>query len=84
MLFYPSLHFSAGFVRLKITCELRGSIDGIQLTRFVEGEVYEVSTSLGSYLLAEGVAEPVGDATTHTTARDRVNDRRPRKSRGRE
>jgi hypothetical protein len=49
-------------VRVRITRELRGSIDGIQLTRFIPGEVYSVSPSFGSYLLAERAAEPVLDA----------------------
>ena len=35
------------------------SIDGIRLDRFEVGESYEVGTSLGSVLLAEGWAVPV-------------------------
>ena len=46
-------------VRLRITERLTGSIDGIQLDRFVVGQVYEVGHSLGSYLLSTGAAEPV-------------------------
>jgi len=34
------------------------SIDGIRLDRFEPGRVYEVGTSLGSLLLAEGWAAP--------------------------
>jgi hypothetical protein len=49
------------FVRLKITRQLSGSIDGVQLSHFQEGELYDVGTSLGSYLLALGAAEPVMD-----------------------
>jgi len=45
-------------MRVRITQTLSGSIDGIQLTRFSVGQVYDVSTTLGSYLLAEGMAEP--------------------------
>ena len=48
-------------LRLRITRELSGSIDGIQLERFRAGFVYAVGTSLGSYLLAIGAAEPVPD-----------------------
>ena len=48
-------------VRIRITHKLSGSIDGIQLDRFVPGCVYVVGTSLGSYLLAIGGAEPVAD-----------------------
>jgi hypothetical protein len=46
-------------VRLKITRRLSGSIDGLQLAHFEPGEVYDVGTSLGCYLLAVGAAEPV-------------------------
>ena len=45
-------------MRVRITQTLSGSIDGIQLTRFSVGHVYDVNTTLGSYLLAEGMAEP--------------------------
>ena len=48
-------------MRVRITQNLSGSIDGIQLRDFVPGEVYDVSTSLGSYLLCERWAEPVAE-----------------------
>ena len=48
-------------MRVRITKVLSGSIDGIQLRDFALGEVYDVSTSLGSYLLCERWAEPVCD-----------------------
>lgn len=48
-------------MRLKITRALKGSIDGIQLTNFVPGRIYDVSAEFGSYLLAERAAEPVPD-----------------------
>jgi len=52
-------------MRVRITKTLSGSIDGIQLSRFSLGHVYDVSTTLGSYLLAEGMAEPApNDAPT--------------------
>ncbi len=69
-------------MRLKITRALRGSIDGIQLTQFVPGQVYDVSTSFGSYLLAERAAEPVTDSEPKTFVRDRA-DERPRPPRSR-
>lgn len=47
-------------VRVRITKTLTGDIDGIDLTRFVEGLSYDVGTTLGSYLLAQGWAEPAG------------------------
>ena len=40
---------------------MAGSIDGIHLDRFEMGQVYDVGTAVGSYLLAIGVAEPEAD-----------------------
>ena len=48
-------------VRLRITRQPSGSIDGIHVGDLVEGFVYEVGTYLGCYLLAEGLAEPVDE-----------------------
>lgn len=48
-------------MRVRITRVLSGSIDGIQLDRFIPGVVYDVGTSIGSYLLSERWAEPVYD-----------------------
>jgi hypothetical protein len=48
-------------VRLRITRATSGSIDGIQLDHFELGQTYDVGTSIGSYLLAIGAAEPVVD-----------------------
>ena len=48
-------------MRLRITQRLSGSIDGRQLSQFELGEAYDVGTSIGSYLLAVGAAEPVQD-----------------------
>jgi hypothetical protein len=50
-------------VRIRITQPVSGSIDGIQLSRFVVGLTYEVGTTVASYLLAEGLAEPVDPST---------------------
>jgi two-component system chemotaxis response regulator CheY len=36
---------------------LSGSVDGIDLSRFVEGLTYEVGTTVGNYLLSQGWAE---------------------------
>jgi hypothetical protein len=46
-------------VRLRITRPISGSIDGIQLDHFEPGQLYDVGTATGSYLLAIGAAEPV-------------------------
>lgn len=50
-------------VRLKITRQPSGSIDGIQLDDFIPGFTYDVGTTLACYLLAEGLAMPVADET---------------------
>ena len=48
-------------MRLRITRGIAGSIDGIHLDHFLVGEIYDVGTSVGSYLLAIGAAEPVSE-----------------------
>jgi hypothetical protein len=50
-------------MRVRITQPLSGSIDGIQLSRFVTGLTYDVGTTLGNYLLAAGSAVPVEEVT---------------------
>lgn len=46
-------------MRVRITRHLTGSVDGIDLSRFLEGLTYDVGTTLGNYLLAQEWAEPV-------------------------
>jgi hypothetical protein len=48
-------------LRLRITRQPSGSIDGIQLDDFVVGFTYEVGTLMACYLLAERLAVPVDD-----------------------
>jgi CheY-like chemotaxis protein len=48
-------------VRVRITQTLTADIDGIDLSKFLEGLTYDVGTTLGNYLLAQGWAEPIGD-----------------------
>jgi hypothetical protein len=48
-------------MRLRITRQLHESIDGIQLSAFRPGYVYNVGTTVGNYLLAVRAAEPVAD-----------------------
>jgi hypothetical protein len=67
-------------VRLRITRALSGSIDGIQLGQFIVGDVYEVGTSVGSFLLSVGAAEPAGDADTSEVTRGVSPSLRPRDS----
>jgi hypothetical protein len=66
-------------MRLRITRAVSGSIDGIQLSHFEVGQVYEVGTAVGSYLLAVGAAEPVseeGPALIVPTVRWEARERR--------
>lgn len=66
---------SRGIVRVRITQPLRGSVDGIDLGKFLEGLTYDIGTTLGNYLLAQRWAEPASDAAPaavialHTTIR---------------
>lgn len=52
-------------MRVRITESPSGRIDGIQLDRFESGLVYDVGTSIGNYLMAEGWAVPVDDDVAH-------------------
>ena len=52
-------------VRIRITKSLSGSIDGIRLDAFVVDGVYNVSTLLGCYLLADDAAEPIDGDTSN-------------------
>jgi hypothetical protein len=51
-------------VRLRITRQPTGSVDGIRLDDFILGFVYDIGTTLGSYLLAQGLAEPADNDAT--------------------
>ena len=44
-------------VRIKVTPK-EDELDGVHVGRFEEGTVREVSMSIGSWLIAEGYAEP--------------------------
>ena len=45
-------------VRVRITRQPKESVDGIDLTRFLEGLTYDVGTTVANYLLAEQCAVP--------------------------
>ncbi|HEY6361814.1 MAG TPA: hypothetical protein VIX63_11955 [Vicinamibacterales bacterium] len=66
-------------MRLRITRVITGSIDGIQFDHFIVGEIYEIGTAVGSYLLAIGAAEPVdeeGPASAVPSVRWEARERR--------
>ena len=58
-------------MRVRITRALRGSIDGIQLSRLMKGQVYDVNTSLACYLLLEKVAEPAASESSATLSAEK-------------
>ena len=58
-------------MRIRITKVLQGSIDGIQLSRLVQGQVYDVNTSLACYLLSEQMAEPAHGESRATLAAEK-------------
>ena len=45
-------------MRIRITRRRPGEVDGIDLSRFEVGVVYDVSPSLGTYLIMTGHADP--------------------------
>jgi hypothetical protein len=64
LLLFPSGHSHEGTrrkMRIRITQQLKGSIDGIRVEGFARGCVYDVSTTLGNCLLVLDAAEPVVD-----------------------
>ena len=48
-------------MRVRITTSLSGSVDGIDLSKFLEGLTYEVGTTLGNYLFAQAWAIPADE-----------------------
>ena len=48
-------------MRVRITRQPTGSVDGIDLTKFLEGLTYEIGTTLANYLLAQQWAEPAAE-----------------------
>jgi hypothetical protein len=45
-------------MRVRIVRQPSGSVDGISVSAYRAGRVYDVDTSVGSYLIAEGFAQP--------------------------
>jgi hypothetical protein len=69
-------------MRVRITHPLSGSIDGIQLSHLMPGQVYEVGTQLACYLLSSRMAEPVTDYVPVNPLASVADDREPRKKSG--
>ncbi|MBI4475876.1 MAG: hypothetical protein HY654_01815 [Acidobacteria bacterium] len=65
-------------MKVRITHQLSGSIDGIQLDHFKMGNVYDLGPTLASVFLAEQWAEPVSEDETPPPAGKAVDWDRPR------
>jgi len=69
-------------MRVRITKTLKGSIDGIQLSRLATGQVYDVNSSLACYLLSEKLAELAqNDESSKLETPERSGDERSLESR---
>jgi hypothetical protein len=61
-------------MRVRITRRLTHTVDGLDLSQFKEGIVYDVGSALGGYLLATDAAELLLDAATGTPSDATVAD----------
>jgi hypothetical protein len=50
-------------MRIRIIRPPAGQIDGVHLTRFEAGGIYDVNMSIGTYLMVGGYAEAVADTS---------------------
>ena len=48
-------------MRIRIVKQPSGILDGVDLSRLIEGNTYDVAASLGNLLLVDGEAVPVDD-----------------------
>jgi hypothetical protein len=58
---------------------MKGQIDGIDLERFEVDRIYDMGTSLGSYLMSSGYAMPVADEKPALIVPLDADDATPRK-----
>jgi hypothetical protein len=58
-------------MRVRILVPMKGTVDGIDLTHFQVGRIYDVGTTLANYLLASGYVVPVADTTQEDDASER-------------
>jgi hypothetical protein len=76
-------------MRVRILVPMKGTVDGIDLTHFEVGRIYDVGTTLANYLLASGYVIPVADTTPEDDAsersrareRDKAAEKGPRRKR---
>jgi hypothetical protein len=67
-------------MRVRITREPKGAVDGMSLRYYHAGEAYDVPTLLAEYLVAEGFAS-IEMRQRQRSNRPRSNDRRRRRVR---
>lgn len=53
-----------------------GTVDGVALSRYVPGEVYDVSETLANYLVLEGLALPEMRKSTRVKVKKKPDRRR--------
>ena len=68
-------------MRVRIIHEPKGTVDGMSLRYYREGEAYEVSTRLAEYLVADGYAA-IEMRRRQRSNRIRSNERRHSPARG--
>jgi hypothetical protein len=79
--FGGALNRSPGvYLRIRITRRGHGDLDGVALTGFEVGSTYEVSSTVGTYLIAIGNAEPVEVTTSPSFSSLRRKNRARRQS----
>jgi hypothetical protein len=61
-------------VRIRIRREIAGIIDGVSLSHFLPGLCYDVSDSLGGYLISSGDADEVSASTPVAESTDDSSD----------
>src|SRR5262245_40426432 len=80
-------HSSRRLMRVRITREMSGDLEGLRLDSFKTGEVYDIGTSLTTYLMSYGFTIPIVDerparivpldqGDVHDTVRNAINDSR--------
>ena len=55
--------YADAFVRIRILKPTSGVLDGVSLSHLIPGLVYEVSASLGTFLIAQEAAEEDASST---------------------
>ena len=62
-------------MRVRIITRHPGELDGIALSAFQTGFTYDIASTIATYLVTVGCAEPLMNATPATWTRDKVTSR---------